>query len=71
MVIELSIIAGNDFTAPHLKNRGVTIASKLGIENHRNLFNFAAWIREYRRVENCELFKQEMVSVQVSHQSAM
>ncbi|XP_076451620.1 uncharacterized protein LOC143287487 [Babylonia areolata] len=60
MVIELSIIAGNDFTAPHLKNRGVTIASKLGIENHRNLFNFANWVRQYRRVENCELFRQEM-----------
>ncbi|KAL8584107.1 hypothetical protein ACOMHN_011722 [Nucella lapillus] len=60
MVIELSIIAGNDFTAPHLKNRGVTIASKLGIENHRNLFSFAQWVRQYRRVENCSVFRQEM-----------
>lgn len=60
MVIELSIIAGNDFTAHHLKDRGVTMASKLGIENHRNLFNFAAWIREYRRVENNPVFRAEM-----------
>ncbi|KAK7094195.1 uncharacterized protein [Littorina saxatilis] len=60
MVVELSIIAGNDFTAHHLKQKGVTIASKLGIENYRNLFSFAAWVKEYKRVENCTLFKQEM-----------
>ena len=61
MVIELSIIAGNDFTAHHLKQKGVTVASKLGIENHRNLFSFATWVREHKRVENCQLFQEEMV----------
>jgi hypothetical protein len=63
MVIELSIIAGNDFTAHHLKERGVTMASKIGIENHRNLFSFAEWVRQYRRVENNPVFKAEMVNL--------
>ena len=56
-LVELSIIAGNDFTAPYLRGR---LRGRFGLTGKR-VVDAARWVNEYRRVENHPAIKQEMV----------
>ncbi|KAK2161750.1 hypothetical protein LSH36_110g03068 [Paralvinella palmiformis] len=54
-LIELSIICGNDFTTSHVKH----LKSKVGL-HRQSITEAAAWVREYRRVENHPDIRREM-----------
>ncbi|KAK7486149.1 hypothetical protein BaRGS_00022615 [Batillaria attramentaria] len=56
MIVELGIIAGNDFTSHCLRG----LAGRAGVRNTRSLMSSAEWIRQYKRVDNCDVVRQEM-----------
>lgn len=56
MLIELGIIAGNDFTSQFLEG----VAEKVGVQNSHCLLSCAEWIRQHTRVNNSATFRKEM-----------
>lgn len=60
MLVELSIVAGNDFTGPHMPHG---FADRLQVANYRSILSYADWVRQHVQVENNQVFKQEMVNV--------
>lgn len=56
MLIELGIIAGNDFTSHCMRG----LASRAGVRDTRSLLSYAEWIRNFQRVDNCDLVKEEL-----------
>lgn len=61
-MIELSILAGNDFTKPHMP-RG--LAHKVGVRNTQDCGSYAEWVQRFGKVENNEVFFKEMVRHQL------
>ena len=56
--MELSIIAGNDFTGPHLPPH---LLSKIGIKKRPSVNDYAAWVKKHGHVENVPELMKEMV----------
>ena len=54
-LIEMSIVAGNDFTGPVLRN------IHIDIQGRNCITSFAEWTKKYRNVENHPTLKMEMV----------
>ena len=57
--MELSIIAGNDFTGQFSQQ----LKTKLGLPERSRLAQIANWVREYKLVENHPTASQMMVRV--------
>ena len=61
MLIELSIVAGNDFTKQFVRpERNCT--NFLGMR-FPILLKCVDWVLKYKRVENCPIFSAEMVGI--------
>lgn len=56
-MIDFSIVAGNDFTAPYM----VDLHSQLDFRGRLNVECFARWMRHYKRIENNPRLAEEMV----------
>ena len=61
-LVELSIVAGNDFTGPHVNGR---LRGKFGLRSNQ-FEDVASWVRTYQNVENHPILGEEMVSLQVT-----
>ena len=59
MLVELSIIAGNDYTKKHSRY----LREKLGLGARRaDIKQVAVWIRKHRVIENHQFVAQELAS---------
>ena len=59
MLVELSIIAGNDYTKKHSRY----LREKLGLGARRaDIKQVAVWIRQHRVIENHQFVAQELAS---------
>lgn len=57
LMVELSIIAGNDFTSQYVStglNRQIDVRGRIGVET------FAEWVNRYRGIENHPMLNREM-----------
>ncbi|XP_064642315.1 uncharacterized protein LOC135496760 [Lineus longissimus] len=57
LLIELSIICGNDFTGPVIRSRH--IKENLDVKDHKDMKEIAGWVRHYQMVDNHPMIKQE------------
>ena len=60
MLVELSVVAGNDFTGQFMRDG---LLEQLDIRGRRGVENIAGWLRHYKCVENHPLLAAEMVCV--------
>ncbi|KAL5005840.1 hypothetical protein ScPMuIL_016998 [Solemya velum] len=56
MMIDFSIVAGNDFTAPHMRD----LHPQLDIQGRIDVESIAGWIRHYGKLENNPRLAEEM-----------
>lgn len=62
-MVELSIIAGNDFTSQYVStglNRQIDVRGRIGVET------FAEWVNRYRGIENHPMLNREMVKLSLA-----
>ena len=57
-LIELSIVAGNDFTGPFMHD----LYQQLDVRGNRSIGNIAGWTRHYKNIQNHPVLGNEMVS---------
>ena len=66
--MELSIIAGNDFTAPFSQQ----LKERLGLRDRSHVTQIADWVREHGSLENhpgaCELMVRVIIIIHVGQQ---
>ena len=64
--MELSIIAGNDFTAPFSQQ----LKERLGLRDRSHVTQIADWVREHGSLENhpgaCELMVRVIIIIHVA-----
>ena len=57
-LIELSIVAGNDFTGPFMRD----LFPQLDVRGGRSIGNIAGWTRHYKNIQNHHVLSNETVS---------
>ena len=58
LLIELSILGGNDFTSHHMR----PLRGKVGLGNKPHIAGLADWVRTHGRVDNHAVLAMEIVS---------
>ena len=58
-LVELSIVAGNDFTGPFMRD----LFPQLDVRGGRSISNIAGWTRHYKNIQNHHVLSNEVVSL--------
>lgn len=61
-LIEVSIVAGNDFTGPFMTD----LYPQLDIRGRKAVGNIAGWMRHYKNMQNHPVLGDEMVTIIIS-----